>query len=86
MEFVGILKGTKQRAAAEKLVDFMLSQRFQEDIPLQMFVYPANRNARLPDLFTQFAQTPSQPVELSPEQIEGNRERWLEAWTEAVLR
>ncbi len=40
VEFVGILKGTKQRAAAEKFVDFMLSAPFQEDMPLQMFVYP----------------------------------------------
>lgn len=86
IEFVGILKGTKQRAAAEKLVDFLLSRSFQEDIPLQMFVYPANRSAPLPDLFTQFAQMPDQPVRISPEQIEGNRERWVEAWTEAVLR
>jgi thiamine transport system substrate-binding protein len=86
VEFAGILKGTQQRALAEKLVDFMLGQTFQEDIPLQMFVYPANQRAALPDLFTQFAQTPAQPVQINPEQIEASRERWIEAWTETVLR
>ena len=45
IEFIGILKGTEQRALAEKLIDFMLSKRFQEDIPLQMFVFPANQSA-----------------------------------------
>jgi thiamine transport system substrate-binding protein len=29
IEFVGILAGTEQREAAEKLVDFMLGVRFQ---------------------------------------------------------
>lgn len=86
IEFIGILRGTKQRALAEKLIDFMLSPTFQEDIPLQMFVYPANRQAKLPELFVQFAEVPQQPVQLAPEQIEANRERWIEAWTDAVLR
>ena len=44
IEFVGILKGTQQRALAEKFVDFMLSEQFQEDMPLQMFVFPVNQN------------------------------------------
>jgi thiamine transport system substrate-binding protein len=48
IEFVGILQGTKELELAKKLVDFMLSKRFQEDIPLQMFVFPANATARLP--------------------------------------
>ena len=86
IEFVGILKGTDQMALAQELVDFLLSRTFQEDIPLQMFVYPANQIVALPDLFTQFAQIPEQPAELSYDAIEANRERWIEAWTEAVLR
>src|SRR5512133_2084816 len=56
IEFVGILKGTQQRAMAEKFVNFMLSQPFQEDVPLQMFVYPANQTAKLPESFQKFAQ------------------------------
>jgi thiamine transport system substrate-binding protein len=86
IEFVGILAGTEQRAAAEELVDFMLSVRFQEDIPLQMFVFPVNPDARLPDLFVRFAQVPERPAAVDPAEIETNRERWIQAWTEAVLR
>jgi hypothetical protein len=29
---------------------------------------------------------PEQPVGVAPEQIEQNREQWLEEWTKAVLR
>lgn len=86
VEFVGILAGSQNRAAAEQLVDFMLSRRFQEDIPLQMFVFPANRFAALPDVFVKYAQIPAQPAVVSPDAIETDRERWIEAWTEAMLQ
>ena len=86
IEFVGILKGTQQRALAEKFVDFMLSKEFQEDVPLQMFVYPVNPNAVLPDEFTKYAQAPEQTAELAPEVIAENRDAWIQAWTDVVMK
>ena len=86
IEFVGILKGTQQRAMAEKFVDFMLSKDFQEDLPMQMFVFPVNPIAALPDEFVQYAQIPDQPAQLDPAVIAANREVWIQAWTETVLR
>ncbi len=86
IEFVGILKGTQNRALAEKFVDFMLSKGFQEDVPLQMFVYPVNPNATLPDEFTRYAQAPEQTAALSPKEIAANRDAWIQAWTDVVLK
>jgi len=89
IEFVGILKGAsqaRQRALAEKFVDFMLSQQFQEDMPLQMFVYPVNPNAKLPDEFTKYAQAPEQAAKLDPDLIAKNRDAWIQAWTDVVLK
>lgn len=86
VEFVGILKGTAHRALAEKLIDYMLSKRFQEDIPLNMFMFPANVNAILPEVFVKFAEIPERPAVVPPEAIEANRERWIEEWTEVMLR
>jgi len=86
IEFVGILKGTQQRALAEKFVDFMLSQQFQEDMPLQMFVYPVNPNAALPEVFVKYAQAPEQPATLSPAVIAAKRDEWIQAWTDVVLK
>lgn len=85
IEFVGILKGTENRDLAEKFVDFMLSVPFQEDIPLQMFVFPVNREAELPEAFAENVQIPGQPAALPPELINQNREAWIEAWIETVL-
>jgi len=86
IEFVGILKGTDQRALAEKFVDFMLGKQFQEDMPLQMFVYPVNPSAALPDEFTKYAQAPGQTAALSPDEIAANRDQWIETWTSVVLK
>lgn len=85
IEFVGILRGTEHEAAAKKLVDFLLGKTFQEDVPLQMFVYPVNETAVLPDVFTQYSVTPAHPALLDPETIAANRETWIAAWTETVL-
>jgi thiamine transport system substrate-binding protein len=86
IEFVGILKGTSKRDLAEKLVDFMLSREFQEDIPLNMFVFPANKKAALPEVFEKYARSAEHPVEISFETIDQKREEWMEKWTETVLR
>ncbi len=86
IEFVGILAGTEKRELAEKLVDFMLGQAFQEDMPLNMFVYPANENAVLPAEFVAWTQVPEETAVFNPQTIDANRERWIEAWTEVVLR
>ncbi|HSG44474.1 MAG TPA: thiamine ABC transporter substrate-binding protein [Anaerolineales bacterium] len=86
IEFVGTLKGTKNRALSEKFVDFMLGKDFQEDIPAQMFVYPVNSNAVLPDEFTQYAQAPEQAATLSPDEIAFNRDRWIQEWTDVMMK
>jgi thiamine transport system substrate-binding protein len=86
VEFVGILAGTRQRALAEKFVDFMLSVPFQEDVPLQMFVYPVNPQAALPEEFVKYNQVPEQPASLPVEEIAASREAWIQAWMDTVLR
>ncbi len=84
IEFVGILKNTPNQTLAEKFVDFMLSQQFQEDMPLNMFVYPVNKNAQLPEVFVNFSQVANNPAVLSYSEIATNRDAWIEAWTEAM--
>jgi thiamine transport system substrate-binding protein len=85
IEFVGILANTANPDLARTFIDFMLSVPFQEDIPLQMFVFPVNPNASLPEAFIEHVDVPDQPASLPPELIEANREAWINAWLEAVL-
>ncbi|MGB7539177.1 MAG: thiamine ABC transporter substrate-binding protein [Anaerolineales bacterium] len=85
IEFAGILAGTANRDLAEKLVDFLLSIPFQEDIPLQMAVFPVKAQAALPDAFIRFAPLPEQPAVLAPDEITAHREEWMETWKEIML-
>jgi thiamine transport system substrate-binding protein len=86
IEFVGILKGTKNRDLAEKWITFMLSPEFQEDIPLNMYVFPVNHNAALNETFQKYLEVPEITADVSPAAIAANREKWINAWTETVLR
>lgn len=86
IEFVGILAGTPNRDLAEQWVDYMLSPAFQEDIPLQMFVFPVNPNAELAEAFQRYLVVPETTAQVDPQAIAENRESWINAWTEAVLR
>ena len=71
IELAGVLRGAKNEDGARELIDFMLSKRFQEDIPLQMFVFPARRDAALPARVRASSRSsPSAPLELPPEEIE----------------
>lgn len=86
VEFVGVLANSPHQAAARQLVDFLLSPTFQEDIPLHMFVYPANSKADAGELFATWAAVPENPVVLLPDVISEHREKWIETWTDVMLR
>lgn len=86
IEFVGILNGTPHEVEARQLVDFLLGKTFQEDIPLNMFVYPANNSADIPGIFGEFTVLPQNSVTLDYATIDQKREAWIQAWTEVVLQ
>ncbi len=85
IEFAGILAGTEAEATAQALIDYMLTPEFQEDIPLNMFVFPANADAVLPEVFVEHTAVPENPNSLDPAEIDANRSTWIEEWT-AIVR
>lgn len=86
VEAAGILKGTRHEAEARKLVDFLLSETVQADVPLSMFVYPVRSGVELPEAFVHNAVTPDDVAELSPDVIDTHREEWIDTWTDIVIR
>lgn len=88
VEAVGVLAGTKNRAAAEQFVDFMLSAPVQEAIPLEMFVHPVVTGTALPPEFEEFAQLDeaalASPIDAAV--VGANQARWLVEWTAVVLQ
>jgi len=85
VEFAGILAGTEQPDAARQLVDFLVTTDFQEALPLDVFVFPANADAELDPVFEEFAVIPESSREIDPASIEANREMWIDGWTDLVI-
>ncbi len=86
IEYAGVLQGAKNPDGARKLIDFMLSERFQADVPGSMFVYPVRQGTPLPDAFRRYAIQPAAPLTLPPASIAAGRDGWIDEWTRVVLR
>ncbi|MFD3420688.1 thiamine ABC transporter substrate-binding protein [Streptomyces decoyicus] len=86
IEFGGLLKGAKNEKGGKALLDFLVSKEFQEDVPLKMFVNPARKDAKVPELFTKYGATIDKPATLPPETITKNREQWIKQWSSLVLK
>ena len=85
-EFAGILRGTKHERQAGLLIDFLVSKRFQEDLPLTQFVWPINRTATVPKEFLDYSLRPENPLTIDPATIAANRVAWLDRFSDVVLR
>ncbi|MCM2576606.1 thiamine ABC transporter substrate-binding protein [Streptomyces meridianus] len=86
IEFAGLLDGAKNPEGGKALLDFLLSKTFQEDVPLQMFVNPARRDAALPEVFTRYGAKIENPATLAPRSIAKHRDRWVKTWSSLVLK
>jgi thiamine transport system substrate-binding protein len=86
VEGAGILTGTDREEEARLLVDFLLSEEVQADVPLSMFVFPVRAGIELPDLFVEHAALPADVYELPAADIGAHREEWIDRWTDLVLR
>ncbi|HUS42977.1 MAG TPA: thiamine ABC transporter substrate-binding protein [Ilumatobacteraceae bacterium] len=85
VEFAGVLRGTDAPDAARVLVDFLISDRFQRELALNLFVYPTNQAVDLPQEFVDFAVVPETSRTLDPTLIDAERSTWIDEWTELVL-
>ena len=85
IEFAGVLAGTDHPAEAQALIDFMLTPTFQDDVPLNMFVFPVANSATLPQAFVDHAQIAEDPLFVDPAEIEAHRDEWTDRWVEIVL-
>lgn len=84
VEYAGVLKNAAHGDDAKKVMDFLLSQEFQSQVPEQMYVYPARAGVTLPEAWQKAAPLPAKPAELPSADIQQNRERWIGEWRAIV--
>lgn len=85
VEFAGLLKGTERADNGRKLIDFLLGQTFQQELPTSMYVYPVSSKTKLPENFEKYATPVSEPKTLAPKTIADNRQQWMKTWKSTVL-
>ncbi|MGI5194536.1 thiamine ABC transporter substrate-binding protein [Streptomyces sp. CA-288835] len=86
IEYAGLLSNAKNAKGGKALIDFLISKKFQADVPLNMFVYPMREDAQIPEEFTKFG-APAEDYEIiAPEDIAKNRDQWVKSWTSLVLK
>lgn len=80
VEYAGVLAGTGNVAGAQTVVDWLLSEDVQADVPLSMFVFPARAGVPLPTVFTEFAATVEDPLMLPADDVAANLTDRLTEW------
>ena len=86
IEFAGLLSNAKNTKGGKAFLDFLLSKEFQQDMPLNMFVYPVVKGAAVPADFTEYGPAAKDPETMAPGKIAANRDQWVKSWTSLVLK
>ncbi|MFF7855744.1 thiamine ABC transporter substrate-binding protein [Streptomyces sp. NPDC007904] len=86
VEYAGLLSNAKNPEGGKALLDFLISKTFQDDMPLNMFVYPVREGARVPEEFTTSGPRAKDPQTMDPAKIADNRDQWVKSWTSLVLK
>ncbi|GAA3158171.1 thiamine ABC transporter substrate-binding protein [Streptomyces echinatus] len=86
IEFAGLLADAKNPKGAKAFLDFLISKEFQQDMPLNMYVYPVVRGAEVPAEFTEYGPAAEDPETMAPAKIAANRDQWVKSWTSLVLK
>jgi thiamine transport system substrate-binding protein len=79
-EFVGVLAGAKNPEGAAALIEFLLSESFQNTMPGLMYVYPVNPDAVIPAEWAEFG--PAARTTIGEDlTIATHREKWQNKWS-----
>ena len=85
VEYAGVLAGAANPEGAALLLDFLLSDEVQADIPGSMYMYPVSTSVDVPDDWARWAPLAEKPFEVPPADIAEHREEWLETWSASVV-
>lgn len=84
VESVGLLRNAENPEAGKAFIDFLLSKRFQDEVPMLFSTYPVRPDATLPEAYALYAPEPADPAELAASDAERSRDAWLAGWRQAT--
>lgn len=84
VEVAGLIDASPERALAEKFLAFMLTPEFQNEIPTTNWMMPAAATSTpLPASFSKLV-VPGKTLLFSPEDVNKNRQAWIDEWLSVV--
>lgn len=84
VEYAGVVEGAANPDGARAVVDWLLSEEVQASLPDNMYMYPVDDAAELPEAWAEFAPAAQEPLGVPADEIDAGREQWLRTWDEAV--
>ncbi|HEY0187284.1 MAG TPA: thiamine ABC transporter substrate-binding protein [Cellulomonas sp.] len=84
VEYAGVIAGTSNPEGAQQLIDFLLSDEVQADIPGSMYMYPVSTSVDLPADWAEWAPLSDDPFTVPAADITANRDEWVSTWTDLV--
>ncbi|MCF7944283.1 MAG: thiamine ABC transporter substrate-binding protein [Spirochaetia bacterium] len=85
VEGIGLLKNAEHEANGKEFIDFILSEQFQEIIPLTNWMYPARKDIDLPESY-EFAPKAPVGISLPAEKIKKESDDRLQEWSEFMSK
>lgn len=82
VEYAAVLEGAENPEGAQAFIDFMTTRRFQEALPENMYVFPADESVELPEDWAAHAPTADKTWDLPESTVAENRDAWLQAWAD----
>ncbi|MGA5205852.1 MULTISPECIES: thiamine ABC transporter substrate-binding protein [Streptomyces] len=86
VEYAGLLSNAKNTEGGKAFLDFLVGKRFQDDMPMNMFVYPVREGAQVPPEFVKYGPQAKDPETMDPAKIADHRDQWVKSWTSLVLK
>lgn len=85
VEYAGLLANT-DNPDARTVLEFLVSEPFQNELATNLFVYPARTGLALPEVYTRLGIGPvDSPLSVSSDRIQAMRDVWIDEWTDIVL-
>jgi thiamine transport system substrate-binding protein len=84
IEGAGIVKGSKNQQLAQKFIDFLLSDEFQQEVALNQWMFPVT-DVKLPEAF-KYAVVPEKILSVDIKAISSQMDKYIKTWEEIMYK
>ena len=84
IEGAGIVKGSKNKQLAQKFIDFLLSDEFQQEVALNQWMFPVT-DVKLPEAF-KYAVVPEKILSVDIKAISSQMDKYIKTWEEIMYK